>query len=67
MIMLVIKTCFYNGVDSYNLGQKPHISHFFSSFCGEMIRVIYVVLAIAIKNLKLYLNNKNLLLGNSEI
>ncbi len=67
MIVLAIKTCFFNGVDSYNLGRKPHTSCFFSLFCGEMISVIYAMLAVAIKDLKLCMNNKNLLLEKSAI
>ncbi len=67
MIVLAIKTCFFNGVDSYNLGQKPHISCFFSPFCGKMIRVICAMLVVAIEDLELCMNNKNLPLGKSAI
>ncbi len=67
MIVLAIKTCFFNRVDSYNFGRKPHTSHFFSPFCGERIRVIYAMLAVAIKDLELRINNKNLPLGKSVI
>ena len=67
MIILAIKTCFFNEVDSYNFGQKLHISCFFSSFCEKMIRIIYAMLAIAIKDLELHMNNKNLLLRKNAI
>ncbi len=67
MIVFAIKTCFFNRVDSYNLVQKAHTSCFFSPFCGEMIRVICTMLAIAIEDLKLRMNNKNLLLRKSAI
>ncbi len=58
MIVFTIKTCFFNGVDSYNLGQKPHISRFFTLFCGEMIRLICAILAVIIEDLKMHLNKK---------
>ena len=44
--------CFFIGVDSYSLGRK-YISHFFSLFYGEIIRLIYAVLVVTIKNLEL--------------
>ncbi len=67
MIVLAIKTYFFNGVDSYNLGRKPHILRFFSLFYGKMIRVIYAMLAVIIEDLKLCMNNKNLPFGKSAI
>ncbi len=67
MIVLAIKSCFFTGVDSYSLGRKPHTSQFFSSFRGEMIRVVYAMLAVAIEDLELRLNNKNLPIGKREI
>ncbi len=67
MIILAIKTYFFNGVDSYNLGRKPYILRFFSLFSGEMIRVICAMLAVAIEDLELRMNNQNLPLGKSAI
>ena len=67
MNVFAIKTCFFNRIDSYNLGQKLYISRFFSPFYGKMIRIIYVMLAIAIEDFKLRMNNKNLPLRKSAI
>ena len=50
-MVLGIKSFFF-GVDNYNLERKFHTSHFFISFHGEMIRVVYAMLAIAIKDLE---------------
>ena len=67
MIVLVIKSFFFSGADSYSLRQKPHTFHFFFFFCGEMIRVIYVILAITIEDLEVQISNPNLPLGKSAI
>ena len=67
MIVLAIKSFFFSGADSYSLKQKPHTSHFFLLFCGEMIRVICTMLAIVIKDLEVYLGNSNLPLGKNAI
>lgn len=67
MIIFAIKCYFFFGVESYNLMQKPHTSHFFLFFCGKIIKVVYAMLAIIIKDLKMYLDNSNLLLGKSVI
>ncbi len=67
MIVLAIKTCFFNRIDSYNFSRKSHTLRFFSPFCVEMIRVICVMLAIAIEDLELRMNNNNLPLGKSVI
>ena len=67
MIVFAIKSFFFSGADSYSLRRKPHTSYFFLFFCGEMIRVVYAMLAIAIKDLEMRLGNSNLLLGKSAI
>ena len=67
MIVLAIKSCFFSGVDSYNLGRKSHIFYFFLFFCGEMIKVIYAILVVAIKDLEMYLSNSNLLIRKNAI
>ncbi len=67
MIILAIKSFFFSGVDSYSLRRKSHTSYFFHLFCGEMIRVVYAMLVIAIKDLVVRLCNSNLPLGKSAI
>ena len=67
MINLVIKSFFFSGADSYSLRQKPHMSHFFLPFCREMIRVVYAMLTVIIKDLELCLGNSNLPLSKSAI
>ncbi len=67
MIIFVIKTCFFNEVDSFNLGQKLHRLRLFSPFYKEMIRVICTILAVIIEDLKLRMNNKNPLLRKRAI
>ena len=67
VIVLAIKIWFFIGVDSYSLGRKLHTSYFFSLFCGEMIRVICAILAIAIENLELHCKNKNPSIKKSTI
>lgn len=58
---------FYPEQTIYNLGQKPHTFYFFLFFCEEMIKLVYAMLDIAIKDLKIYLNNSNLLIRKSAI
>ncbi len=41
--------------------------HFFLPFCGEMIKVICTILAMAIEDLEVRLGNSNLPLGKSAI
>ena len=67
MTVLVIKSFFFSGADSYNLRQKLHTSHFFLLFCRKMIRVICAMFAVAIKDLEVHLGNSNLPLGKSAI
>lgn len=67
MIVFVIKLFFFSLANSYSLGQKFYISHFFLFFYREMIRVLYTMLAIIIENLKLRLVNSNLPLRKSII
>ncbi len=67
VIVLVIKTYFFIGTDSYGLGRKPHTSDFFYLFCEEIIRVVYAILAIAIENLEVQLSNLNLPMGKNVI
>ena len=65
--VLAIKSFFFFGVDSYNLGRKPHTSHFFCFFHEEMVRVVYAILAIAIEDLEMRFGNPNLPLSKSAI
>lgn len=67
MIVLAIKSCFFSGVDSYNLGRKSHTCHFFFSFCEKIIRVVFAMFAIAIEDLEVQLNNSNLPIRKSAI
>ena len=67
MIVLAIKSFFFSGADHYSLRRKPLTSHFFLPFCRKMIRVVYAMLAVAIKDLKVRLGNSNLPLGESAI
>ncbi len=67
MIVLAIKSFFFSGVYSYSLGRKSHISYFFVPFCGEMIKVVYAILIVAINDLELRLRNVNLPLEKSAI
>ncbi len=43
------------------------MSYFFLLFYGKMIRVIYAMFVIAIKDLKVYIGNLNLPLGENAI
>ena len=36
------------------------MSHFFLLFCGEKIKVVYAILAVAVKDLEVPLSNSNL-------
>ena len=65
MFVLTIKTCFFNGVDSYNLGRKLYTLRFFSLFCEEMIIVIYAMLVIVIG--KLFLMDQGTLGGSDPL
>ncbi len=67
MIVLVIKTYFFTGTNSYGLGRKPHMSHFFHPFGREMIRVVCTMLVIAIEDLGVRLSNLTLPIGKSAI
>ena len=55
------------GINSYGLGKKAHTSRFFSLFCGEIVIIICFILAVAIKNLALRWNNKELATGKSAV
>ena len=67
MVLFAIKAYFFTGVDCYSLGRKPHSLHFFALFCWEMIRVICVMLAVAIEDFELRINNLYLLMGKSAV
>ncbi len=67
MIILAIKSFFFSRVDSYSLRRKPYTSHFFLLFCRKIIRIIYAILVIAIKDLEICLRNSILPLGKSAI
>ena len=42
------------------------MSHFFLFFCEIIIRVLYAILTVAIKDLEVRLGNSNLLLGKAQ-
>ena len=67
VIVFAIKSFFFSIADSYSFGQKPHTSHFFLLFYREMIKVVCTMLVITIEDLKMLLDNSNLLLGKSVI
>lgn len=67
MIILAIKSYLFFDIDNYSFKQKSHMSHFFIFFCGEIIRVVYAMLILAIKDLKVRLGNSNLLFRKSAI
>ena len=67
MIVFAIKFFFFSGTNSYSLGRKPHTFYFFFFFHGEMIRVVFAMLVIAIKDLEVCLGNSNLPLGKNAI
>ena len=60
IIVLAIIAYFFTGINSYGLGWKVYTAHFFSPFCDEMIVFIYSMLAVAIKNLVVRWNDKEL-------
>ena len=66
-IVLAIIACFFSGINSYNLGRKAHTSRCFSLFCGKMVVVICSMLAVAIKDLALRQNNKELPTGKIAV
>lgn len=67
MIVFIVKSFFFSRADSYSLRQKPHTSHFFYLFVGEMIRVVCAIYAIIIKDLEMHIDNSNLQWGKSAI
>lgn len=67
MIIFAIKFYFFSRTNSYCLRQKPHTSHFFFFYYETMIEVIYTILIIIIEDLKIYLNNSNLLTKKNVI
>ena len=66
-MIFAIKFFFFFRANSSNLGQKPHICHFFLPFYREIIKVIYAILTIAIEDLEVQLSNLNLPIGKNEI
>ncbi len=67
MIVFAIKSFLFTRADSYSLEQKPHTSHFFLLFCGEMIKVVCTILVFIIADLEMCLGNSNLPLRKSTI
>lgn len=67
IIVLSIMACFFSGIDSYGFGQKTHTSRFFSFLSGEIVVVIYSMLAVAIKDLALKRNNKELVIRKNAV
>ncbi len=64
---MAIMVCFFSGTDSYGFSQKAHMSCFFTLFCGELVVVICSMQAIAIQDLALRWNNKELATGKSAV
>ena len=52
--------CLFSGINSYHFSQNVYISCFLITFCNETVVVICSMLAIAIQNLALKWNNKEL-------
>lgn len=48
------------GINSYGLSRKVHTTRFLFPFCGVIIDLIHSILAIAIKDLVMRYNNKEL-------
>lgn len=61
VIIFGIKSCFFSIVDSYDFKQKTYIFYFCLYLYIEIIKVIYTIFAITIKDLKVHLGNSNLL------
>lgn len=59
VIILIIKSIFFFGADSYCLKYKSCTSHFFSSFYRAMIKVIYAIFTVTIKDLEVCFNKSN--------
>lgn len=60
IIVLAIMTCFFSSTDSHGFGQKTHTSPLFSLFHVAMVVIICSMLVVAIMNLALRWNNKEL-------
>lgn len=67
VIVFTIKLCFFISVNSYSLGQKPYTSLFFSFLEEKIMKVVYAILAAAMKDFQMRLNNKNLSIRKSAI
>ena len=67
MFFYTIKSFFFSRADSYSLRQKHHKSHYFPLFHGKMIKVVCAMLAVAIEDLEVRIDNPNLPLGKSAI
>lgn len=67
MIVFAIKSCSFSKADSYSFGWKSYISYFLLFFYRKIIRVVYAIFAIAIKDLEIHVDNLNLLLRKSII
>lgn len=67
MIVLAIKSFLFSRTDSYSLRRKSYIFYFFLSFYKDLIKVVYAILVITIKDLEVRLGNLNLPPGKSAI
>lgn len=67
MIILAIKIRFFIKIDRYILNQKLYNSYFFFLFYKKLIRVIYAMFIVVIKDLELYYRNENFLIRISKI
>lgn len=59
--------CFLFATNSHDFGKKTYTSCFFSLFCSEIGMIIYSTPIIAIKDLALRWNNKELITGKSVV
>lgn len=62
MIILAIKYFLFSEINSYSLERKSHTSHFIYLFYKKIIRGIYTIFVITIKDLEICLGNFNLAL-----
>lgn len=61
VIIFTIKSRFFFRVNSYNFGQNIYISYILLFLSKEIIKAIYVIFLVAIKDLIRHLCNLNLL------
>ena len=67
MTVLSMKSFFFSGANSYSFDQKAQMFHFFLSFHGEMIKVLYAMFAVTIEDLEMQIRNLNPPLSKNAI